>query len=258
MILEKMDSIVCNAVFGQGLPVHFYLKFLNYGINCLREINMDIMRNVITTKIPLTSYKAAKIPCDFLDWTEIGVEVGQYVRALPQKQNLNPLKNYDSSGMPIPYPSIETLFPDGVESGLYPYYYLNGYLNMVNQYGENKGGVFGYGGGTYPLSFQYMKDRGEIQLDVNFPCDHIVLKYISDGFDKCGCDTLVNPYAYDTIKNYIIWQYHLNTKTLMKAAPLWEQQFDNALRILRGRMNPITPQDILMILRKNYKATIKN
>lgn len=257
MIAEKIDSIVCSALTDQDLPVHFYLKCLNFCVDCLREINMDIMRNVITKELQLDGIRAAKVPCDFLDWVEIGAPVGQYIKSMPQKQEINPLINRDSTGAPIPYgdPTIQ-LPADFIADG-FPYY-NRGYLNFTNNHGENMGGFFGWGGGSYRFSFKYVKERGEIQMDINFPCDHIILKYISDGLDSCGCDTLVNPYAFQTIKTYAIWQYYLNNKLLMKAAPLWESRFITELRKLRGRMNSMTVDDILMVLRKNYKATIKN
>lgn len=257
MVLDKVDSIVCSALTDQGLPVHFYLKFLNYGIDCLREINMDIMRNVITKKLTLDNVGAVKVPCDFMDWVEVGAPVGEYIKPMPQKAAINPLRNYDTDGKPIPYPKTNVRLPSDFAAEGEPYF-NNGYLNFLNSHGQNKGGFFGWGGGKYKFSWKYVKERQEIQMDVNYPCDHIILKYISDGLDSCGCDTMVNPYAFQTLKTYMIWQYYLNNKRLINAAPLWERQYSNNIRILRGRMNPMTEADILMALRKNYKATIKN
>lgn len=256
MRLEKMDSIVCNALTSQSLPVHFYLKFLNYGINCLRELKMDVMRNVIPVRLKLNSYKAAKLPCDYVDFVVIGIQVGQYVKRLPQKKTLNRLKNFDDNGTPEQYPDVR-------RPGVYPFSYSwprswNDYLWTVNDKGENKGRLFGFGGGSFRMSYKIIKEREEIQFDTDFPCDEVYMEYISDGFDNCGCDTMIHPYAYDTIKNYILWQYFLNTKKLMKIAPLWERQFDTSAIKLRGRMNDLTPEDVIMTLRKNTKASIHN
>lgn len=258
MVLEKMDSVVCNALTGQQLPVHFYLKFLNYGINCLREINMDVMRNVIAVRLPLSDTGAARVPCDFLDWVNVGVQVGQYIKPLTEKQNINRLRNVDATtGEIIEYPRTQIRRWAGFRDDLFPGYY-GSWINIANDRGEATGGIFGWGNGNEKFSFKYVKERGEIQVDSNMPQDSLYLEYISDGLDKCGCDTMINPYAYDTIKNYMIWQYHLNTKKLMRMAPMWEQQYSTSLSILRARMSPITPADIIAVMRRNYKATNKN
>jgi len=257
MTAEKLDSVVCNALTGQGLPPHFYLKFLNFGVNCIRELNMDVMRNVVTEKLEVNSYGAAQIPCNCLDWVEVGVPVGQYIKPMSQKNEISPLKNFDEDGKPIPYPVINREMLRGYSNLEYPYYRA-GYVYILNSKGENKGGIFGWGGGNYRYSFKFIKERNEIQTDAGFCGKEIVLKYITDGLDTCGCDTMINPYAYDTIKNYMIWQFYLNSKQLVKLAPMWERQYDIAFKKLRGRMNPLTVHDILAALRKNYKAVIKN
>lgn len=248
MVLEKLDSIICNALISQGLPVHFYLKFLNFSINCLRELNMDIIGNPITVKLKLNSYGAANLPCNFLDWIRVGVPVGQYVKPISQKDSISRLKNIDENGVPIPYPMVNDIYP----------YLTEDYLILVNRQGEVMGGVFGWGNGSGRFGFKIIKERNQIQVDSNFPCKYVEIEYISDGLDDCGCDTMVDLYAYDTIRTYVIWQYYLNNKKLMAAAPQWERQFSNAIRILRGRKNNISVADILSVLRKNYKAVIKN
>jgi len=254
MVLQKLDSIVCSSLTAQGLPVHFYLPFLSYGIDCFRALEMDIMRNAPTVKLPVNSYGAVDLPCRVEDVIAVGVPVGGYVKNMPRRDTLNPLKNVDSTGAIVPYPDVCQI-PYRSMFG-WPYY-SNGYLSITNERGEVTGGIYGYGGGSFKFSYQVFKDRNQIQLD-DINVDHVMLKYMTSDPSSCGCDTMVDPRAALTVKNYIIWQYFLNNKKLMRAAPEFERHYISEALRLRGRMNPLSKEDVVMSLREYTQASIKS
>jgi hypothetical protein len=46
MKVYTLNNIVRGALMSRGYPMHFYLQFLHYGVQCLRELNFDVLQNV--------------------------------------------------------------------------------------------------------------------------------------------------------------------------------------------------------------------
>ena len=79
MKLYTLDNIVRSALADRGYPMHFYLQFLQYGIDALRMLNFDVLQSIKSVRLPVNSYKAVTLPCDFVDIVKVGTETGQFV-----------------------------------------------------------------------------------------------------------------------------------------------------------------------------------
>ena len=248
-----LDNIVRAALSERGYTMHWYLQFLQFGIDSFRELNFDVLKNVKSVRLPVGSYQAVTLPCDFVDFVRVGNELGQYIYPHGEKQDsFNRLNKFDANGGKIPYGDIES------ENGFVPNDWQGFWgTTYVNSYGEHTGRIFNNFSG-FRDSFVVLRERNEIQLDVSYAGKEIVLDYITDGVST-DATTAVHPYAYDTIKNYIFWrmkenarQYNLQERQLAKEA------YYNSLRTLRARMFSIDVNDIKRSLARGYNAAIKN
>lgn len=248
-----LDNLVRGALASKGYPMHWYLQFLHYGVQGLRELNFDVLKGVKSVRLPVNSYKAATLPCDFVDYVRVGNEMGQYISPMAEKrESFNRLNKFDAYGNKVSYGDIEAtngLLPNNWE-GFW-------YSNYINDKGEHLGRIFNNRSG-FRESFVILRERNEIQLDISYAGAEIVLDYITDGLTTTASNA-IHPYAAATIEAYIFWKmkehsraYSLNERQLAK------EEYYNQLRTLRARMNNIDVRDIERSLAKGYGPTIRN
>lgn len=249
----SLDKVVRNALSEKQYPMHFYLQFLQYGIDCFRELNFDVLQNVKSVRLSINSYKAAKLPCDYVDYIRVGTESGQYIIPWGEKDSsFNRLNKVSSSGVKVAYSDVEAsagLLPNNWE-GFW-------YTNYINDKGEHLGRIFN-NYSAHREAFVVLRERDEIQFDTGLVGTSVTMDYISDGMIVDACN-MVHPYAMDTIKKYIFWRYkEAGRHYSLQERQLAKQEYYNAERILRARMNSIDTMDIHRVMKRSYGPTIKN
>lgn len=252
MKVYTLDRIVREALMDRGYPMHFYLQFLNYGISCLRELNFDTLQIIKSVRIPIDSTKAGVLPCDYVDYIRVGTEIGQYIEPWGEKDSFNRLQKFDGSGAPEKYPDVESqnYYLPANYDGLW-------YTNYANDKGELTGRIFN-ARPTFRNSFLIVRERGQIQLDVEYKGTSITMDYITDGL-SIDASNAIHPYATETIKAFIFWKMKANGRQYGPAEVREaEDKFYNQLRILRGRMNDIDVNDIRRSIASGYGPTTKN
>ncbi len=249
MTLYSIHDIVRGYLLKRNKSMHYYIEYLAHAVDCLREISFDSLKTVKRVKLPVNSYKAVTLPCDFVDAIKIGFERGQYVVEMSKRDSLNRLNNLDDSGNKIPYEEVQG--DENVSIGAW-----DGmtYAWMTTDRGELLGRAFNNGAGTSHNSYKILRERGEIQMDNRYSGEYIVLEYIGDGLDA-NAETEIHPYAQATIESYISWKSSRNADNIQSPEGY---SFFNNHRILRSRLNDITLLDILRAKQKGYKGTIKN
>jgi hypothetical protein len=253
MKLYTLDNIVRSALSDKQYPMHFYLQYLTYGVDSLRQLNLDVLQNVKSARLPINSYYAATVPNDYVDFVRVGNELGEYINPFGEKKDsFNRLNAFDSQGNKVAYGDIEAI--NGIVPNNWEGFW---YTNYINDKGEHLGRIFNNLPG-FRNSFVILRERGEIQLDVSYTGTTITMDYISDGLSVDASNS-VHPYAVDAIKAFIFWkqkehgrQYPLQEKQYAK------EEYYNQLRVLRARMNSIDTNDIRRSLARGYSASIKN
>lgn len=243
-----LDGIIRGMLIKQGKPIHWYLQYLKYGCDAIRELHFDTLRSIHTEKLTVTSYKTVILPCKYVDWVRVGTFANDKVKTLAQGGSLNRLNNFDTTtGDKIVWPSEETnRFVD-----------WNNFYLYRNSFDQFTGGIFNHRPDQSGYKFKVLPERGEIQFDQDFPFSEIVLEYIGDGLDGDAA-TQVDAYAIDTIESYIMWQAALHNVRQGDNPNFRKEVYDKAHRILRARKNSMSREDILNSIRKGYSATYKN
>ena len=252
MSFTNLDTIVKGLLIERGYPIHYYMQFLYLSSRAYEELHFDSLGNVKTISIPINSYKAVPIPCDFMDWVKVGIPNGQFVRPLSSREGLTSLNNFDSSGNKVSYSSktvVDSLFFDNrIFAGAQTFY---------NENGEFTGRLFGIGAGDNVNTFKYIPERNEFQLHEGIVADNIILQYISDG-SSIDNATMITPYAKAGIEAYIVWKMKAASRAYGEGERAEaKRQFDLQHRLLRARKNELTKDKIFSIVRKHTHGSIK-
>lgn len=248
MRYTTIDKIIRRNLLAKRLPLHFYVEFLVHATSCLRELTFDSLRVVNTVELTVNDYFAVDLPCDFVDWTKVGIKAGQFVKPITQRDTINRLRNVDSSGDIVPYGAFDEV---NLEYPFWPGYW---FFQNIDDLGENVGRLYGFNTAVGSNGFKVIKERSQIQFTESLEYSTIVLEYISDGQTSDNA-TQVDEYAWSTIEAYINWKRSASAD--MDRSPE-ARTYVNQRRLLRARMSQLTLWDIRQVLYANYRASIKN
>lgn len=253
-----LDETVKSVLLRRGYSMHWYLQFLKYGHDCLRELSYSTLRIVHTAVVEVDDTGSVTFPegCDASKIIRIGIGVGQKIRRLVLGQGVfNRVQNTDVKGNKIPWTDHAN------DIGDYGFY-LNDWLGWginYNDFGEYMGGDYGYGAGYETDVYEVFPERatGQIQLHECYAGRTLFLDFIGTG----TCIDNLSKYeaaAQGTVEQYIIWQMKRQARHWsMSEARQEEDEYYAQLRQLRARKNPLTTDDIARIFRRGYMSAPK-
>lgn len=254
-----LDMIIRSTLLQKGYPLHFYIDCMVHGREILREISLDDIAVINSVRLIPDAGNAVALPCDYQDLCRLGVQVGQKIEPLVQTDSLNRLVNKNAQGQVIPYtnagsPNNQLNNPTNLYY-TYPISYFWG-ETVVDDYGEFVGRLYGWGDDSND-TFQVFPERCQIQLNEHIVADFVVLDYINNGM-SCDAASRVDAYAIQTITTYIMWQLKEQNRTYSTGErQLAKQEYTNQRKILRARVNQVTPDMIRRIVHKNYVLSPK-
>jgi hypothetical protein len=251
MRLTTLNGVIWGQIFNCGKTVHYYATFMKYASDGLQELIFDTLKITNTVRLPLNDYFEAEIPADYVDFCKIGVQAGQFVRPLVQRDTYNNLPDLNqTTGDQENYPN-ESETEDGWTE-LFQWWGIN-----INSHGENTGAYYGLGAGSEPDTYKINEQRNVITCNQNVGTSTIVLEYISDG-TYANSATRIPIYAKAAIEAYIDWKYKENSKSFgaydaERAKALFTREHEK----LRARKNDLTPELMHRIINRNRRASIK-
>lgn len=254
MIIISLDKIVKNMLLKRRYPIHFYLDFIVYAKDGLRQIAMDDIQTIRYQALPVNQTgNTVDFPNDYLDYVRVSAWVDQYIHPLVEDNSLQLVPNYDSNFDIQPYsdgvagnPSSSQFYPTGY---LYPFWWANN----TNAFGENMGRMFG-GVGAKADTFRVDKAKRQFKINEFLTIDYIVLEYVSNGLDADSA-THIDAYAQDAIESYVLWQHYLHNRTYSQGeANNMEEKYLNQRQILRARVSDITMDKLKRIVQSNNVA----
>lgn len=262
-----LNHIVRNTLMDMQYPLHYYVRFLHYGIQCLEELNYDFplgttgsvasnaqgatASNVKSVELDVTSYMRAILPGDCVDIVDVSAKYGEHILPLRLDPSINLIQKFDESGNKVAYDD-----QDNITYDLDLVYTTTSHFGHVNEYGEHVGRAYGIVG-QQAQSYNIDTNNGELVFNNALEVNKIVITYITDGVSTTEAN-VVHPYAQDVIKKYIIYQKHYHTNTSFNKVGLAKNDYVNAKRRLRARLNALTYADIIASLRTGIHGSIKN
>jgi hypothetical protein len=254
MTVISLDQIVKNIILKRGYSLHWYLDFLIYCKDIMREIAFDEpILSVRQCVLPVDQNTSrVDLPNDFKDYCRVSVWVDQYIRPLVEDNSLQLIPNYDNSFDVQPYSSGIASQPTTTDGTFYPSGYLSPYwwVTNWNSFGENLGRYFG-GTGAMADTFRMDKRANQIKINDNLFIQNIVLEYISDGMDSDSA-TQIESYAQFAIEAGAMWQFYLHNRTYSQnEAEAMYQHYVAERGILRARLSDLTIEKFKRIVQGN-------
>jgi len=245
MLYPNLDTVVRSLLLKEGKSLHYYINYLAHACAGLRQLNTTTLRSVSSKKLPVNSYKAVTLPCNYVDFIRVGFAVGENVRPLIQDNKLNRLNNYDGTGKKVVYDNV---LPDDTD--------ISCLIDCVVPYDYYWYSHFGFDVSRSDWKFKVIPERNEIQLSADFPYDFIVLDYITDGLESDAA-TRIDPLAVAALEKYILWQVAIHKRGIGDGERAEaERRFNHEWRLLRAAKSDLnTREDIVHAFRSGYSGT---
>jgi hypothetical protein len=244
MKYTNLDKIVKGFLIERGYPIHFYFQCLYAGSRGYQELHFDSLKSIKTVRATADEFFFVSLPCDCMTVLSAGIPNGQFVRPLFKRQGINDLPNYDTDGNKALYPAeLNQLFDD--------LYY--GY----NRYSYEGTGFYGLGANDNRLGFEFIKERGGIQLVQSSGITEIIVSYLTDGTSIDNL-TMIDPMATAAIEAFILWKIKENSRAYGEGErERSKMRFQAEHAKLRARKNDLTAEDILAMIRKTSHGGVK-
>ncbi len=250
MSYVTINEIVKNALIDIGENTeHLYQRFLHWAIEGLKDFYYDTAKEIKTISVPMNATKTIDFPLDYVDWTKIGMVIGDRVWTFAVNDQLALKKEVDECGNPTAKPThkLANIAPtDLLNYGGYWFYNYNG------------NSTYGYGGACHNIGYYRInRERRQIEFSSEVNTNEVYLEYISNGVNPNG-GSVVNEYAAKLVKMYVQWMHkeHSNkfhTHDKERARSLYY----NELRIVRARLSNFDAQDFIDATRKGYLNRLK-
>jgi hypothetical protein len=227
-----VDEVVRDLLSDQEkYTTHEYLRLLNIANRGLRELTFDVLGKTNITTLTVDSTLRVDLPCDYVDYTFIGVITSSYELAPLGMRRTIPLNGSDN---------VQT----------------DHKLDKVNSWNP----LFGIGGGQNENGYyapSIDKENWQMVFSSVNVGQTIYLEYISNGkFD--GEQNSIHPYAYDALLSYTHWKSIAKKRNYTK----WEKddakaEYYNEKRLARARMTSFTKEEAIQQIRKGFKQAPK-
>jgi hypothetical protein len=252
MKTKSLNIIVRDTLLDNGLPLHYYTRYLHHGLRVLDELSLDfpLVGNIKFIELDVTSYQRAVLPADYVDFIDVSAKHGERALPMERERSLNKMYNYDTSGNKIPYDSSISINYDSEIN----YNLISGSNNM-NTRGELVGRY--YGRKRQPkLTFDIDEINQEIVFSNEMILTKVTLMYMTSAVSKSSAN-VVTPYATDVITKYIQMMAAKSEGAIGKYQ-LAKQDYENAKRIFRARMNATDYASMLAVIRNGIFGSLKN
>lgn len=243
--LITIDNIVRQAIADKGYnTLHLYPRYLHFALSMLKKLNLDVLEDIKTVRIPVTARKTVPYPDDYLTYSKIGIKIGDRMACFVKDNTLT--RDRDdayTANSPFYKEAISKFGTDGGYYSFYNYTDNNGdFRNNFETYGYAHNGI-GY--------FKEDVKCKEFILSSEVGAREVVLEYIYNVINP-DSETQVSVMAEDTIKEYIHFQdSRFRAGVSLSKIQMEEKEWLDELANLNMRLSDLSYQGILDVSRRH-------
>lgn len=252
MKTKTLNAIVRESLLDDGLPLHYYTRYLHHGLRIFDELSLDFpVGNIKMVELDVTSYQRAILPADFVDFIDVSAKHGERLLPMERERNLNKMYNYDDQGGKAAWPVSNSINYDAEIN-----YSLISGTNNINTRGELVGRYYGRKRAA-KLTFDIDEVNQEIVFSNEMVLEKITLVYMTTAASSSSAN-VVTPYATDVITKYITLKAIKAGGGRVGSAQMAQQDYENAHRVFRARMNSTDYATMIGVLRNGIIGSLKN
>src|SRR3990167_2547508 len=172
MTYTTIDSIVRKNLLENGLTIHYYIRFLSFALDCLKELNIDTLPKIKSVRIPVDRFGCIKLPFDYIGYVRVGVQNGVYIQELGSNASFNRLVNENDDGTLVVFPEPTNVYSIFDTTNVNSSSYVSPKL-------EHLGKIFGIGEGARSDVFQVVPEANLMRIGSGLvEGDEVVLDYL--------------------------------------------------------------------------------
>lgn len=247
----------------------------NLALRGIREFGFDVTTRVKSLKLSIeSSNDTVTLPTDFVDVIKVGVVDGDgIIRVMRHNKNINFSQKIDSDDStassvdaesgPLMIQQNADLIPNkgdsktptsGNEEGSTDSLREDVFRNYLYQ--NAIGSLYGIGGGIGVGEYRVNLDQFRLEISSNSSVTEVVMEYISD--EARSTNPLIHVYAEEALRSYIYYKVCERKRNVPAGEKARARaEYYNERRKARARMNSVSKDDILGMLRKNFKQAPK-
>jgi len=203
-----------------NLPLHYYVLFLVQALRGLKELHYDSLPSKEIETLIVNANGTCDIPSGCIKITGISIIDGDRLEPLTQSNKLNPSDE-----------TLEVSDPFDWDTDDNPYIGFRAFSDNHDK------------GLQWEDYVRVIQSKGIIRVDNRSGIEEVVITYITEPKQVSG-KSVIHPFAVETLMNFVAWQYAIFNPTNRFDPEKKRRDFYNANRILRGRLNPLTAQQI--------------
>jgi len=247
----------------------------NLALRGVREFGFDVTTRVKSLKLAIDSSNDTVIlPTDFVDVIKVGVVDGDgIIRVMRHNKNINFSQKIDSDDATstdvdaesgplmiqqnadlIPNKTDDKSATDGETEASSDSLREDIFRNYLYQ--NTIGALYGMGGGVGAGEYRVNLDQFRLEIATNSSVTEVVMEYISD--EARSTNPLIHVYAEEALRSYIYYKVCERKRNVPAGEKARARaEYYNERRKARARMNSVSKDDILGMLRKNFKQAPK-
>ena len=244
MAKKTLDEIVQNLLIDEDKNSEAeYLRYYNIGLRGLKELNMDVQRDIKSIEIMVDSNSSIDFPPDYIGYTKLGQADGDgrvHVLGIDTKR----------------VKDIAFTNSLGTNSTEQDDYYL--FRNFLSD--GSLGSIYGVGGGNNANGYYY-EDRknNRFLFNGNLKGKTIILEYITDGSTGVSSENIVvDPYAEEALMSFIHWKTIQRKRGINQGEKeAARRDWYNEKRLAIARFSSFNKEEALQASRVNFRQSPK-
>lgn len=247
----------------------------NLALRGIREFGFDVTTRVKSLKLAINSSNdTVTLPTDFVDVIKVGLVDGDgIIRVMRHNKNINfsqkidlddaTAVDVDAESGPLMIQQNADLIPnktddksatDGETEASSDSLREDIFRNYLYQ--NTIGALYGMGGGVGAGEYRVNLDQFRLEIATNSSVTEVVIEYISD--EARSTNPLIHVYAEEALRSYIYYKVCERKRNVPAGEKARARaEYYNERRKARARMNSVSKDDILGMLRKNFKQAPK-
>lgn len=243
-----LDKLVREYLIEIGeQTLHKKMRYIQYGINGLREFNFDTTGVPKPVVLPVNTNDTVDLPNDYIDYIRIAVcGIDGQLQEFAENRDICFPRDKDACG---------NILPDDNSGGTVVIDFFEGGQFRNNEF---VGRRFGQGGGSPgPGAYRINERDGYISLQ-GFSGDQIILEYMADIEKNDAGNFTVHPFVVQAIKSWMSWQAEERKPrpSIGLIDSKW-RTFKRERKIAKNRLVTPTIQEAKNVIRKHFTMTVK-
>ncbi len=256
----------------------------NLALRGIREFGFDVTTRVKSVKRTIESNDTITLPEDFVGLIKVGiVDTDGVIRVMRENKNINFSQKIidDRAGGSL---QDSEGYVDGAANDVTPPLMIQQNADLIQNKEDSKGStagqtgssseelredifrnylyentlgaLYGLGGGVGVGEYRLNLDQFRIEVATNSNTTEVIIEYISD--EARSTNPLIHVYAEEALRSYVYYKVCERKRNVPASEKARSRaEYYNERRKARARMNSISKDDILGVVRKNFKQAPK-